>query len=120
MDDPGIFCLRDVWLGLQQNQPRELRDIRVKYISEVKQDVIEKWTNREKVVMNLRVLKDWHVKDWNTRTEESLYKHWRKYFDEKGFTSRAERVFSQLLSSKVSGFHLEFEDSYGFTYFYRI
>ena len=46
MDDPGIFCLRDVWLGLQQNQPKELRDIRVKYISEVKQDVIEKWTNQ--------------------------------------------------------------------------
>ena len=102
MDDPGIFCLRDVWLGLEHNQPQELKDIRVKYISEVKQDVIEKWTNREKVVINLQVLKEWHAKDWSTRTEDSLYNHWYYFFEQKGYISNPERAFSQLLEKKVN------------------
>ena len=72
MEDPGIFCLRDVWLGLEKNWPKELKDLHTKYLDEISENVKSKWQNREKVELNVRVLKEWFVSDWQNLDPESL------------------------------------------------
>ena len=57
-DEPGIFILRDYWLSLEKNQPNEMKVLYYKYLDEIEKDVIEKWTNRERAFIDLRLLKE--------------------------------------------------------------
>ena len=57
-DEPGIFILRDFWLSLEKNQPNEMKVLYYKYLDEIERDVVEKWTNRERTFIDLRLLKE--------------------------------------------------------------
>ena len=94
--------LRDVWLGLEKNQPAELREIYNNYIKEIEADVIEKWESRDKAYMDLRILKDWYVKDWESLTSESLAIKFIKKLEGKEYLTEPGNMFSQLLTSNVS------------------
>ena len=102
MFEPGTFILRDAWLSLEKNQPLEMKVIRQNYLNEIENDVKEKWSNRERTFIDLKVLKDWHQKDWHNRTSDSLCHELLKKFKERKFLTNEEKIFSQLLSSKES------------------
>ena len=71
-------------------------------MAEVERDVIEKWETREKAMIDLRVLKEWHTNDWDIRTDDSLANEWIKFSNEKGFIKEPGNVFVQLLNSGIS------------------
>jgi len=100
MDDPGLFILRDAWLKFEQNQPAEMKDIYRKYLQEIKNDAEEKWTNRERSFLDLRVLQEWYDKDWHTKTRESLYEDLCVKFESKRFIKDSQKMFEGLLSSQ--------------------
>ena len=100
MDDPGLFILRDAWLKFEQNQPKEMKEIHKRYLQEIKNDAEEKWTNRERSFLDLRVLQDWYIKDWHTKTHESLYEDLYVKFESKKFFKERNKMFEQLLDSQ--------------------
>ena len=102
MFEPGTFILRDAWLSMEKNQPLEMKVIRQNYLKEIENDVKEKWANRERTFIDLKLLKDWHQKDWQNRTMDSLCHDLLKKFKDKKFLSSEENIFAQLLSSKES------------------
>ena len=101
MDEPGIFILRDLWLSLEKNQPPEMKVIRQKYLEEIERDVQEKWANRERTFIDLKILKDWYQKDWQTRTKDSLSVELLEKFKKKKFLNSDDDIFAQLLSQKL-------------------
>ena len=101
-DEPGLFILRDYWMSLEKNQPQEMKFIYHKYLDEMERDVREKWINRERAFIDLRILKDWQLKNWQTRTTESLYDELLKRFQEKKFISGESNMFAQLLKNEDS------------------
>ena len=105
IEEKGIFLLRDIFLGMEKNQPAELRDIYNNYLKEIEADVIEKWENRDKAYIDLRVLKDWNVKNWKSLTQESLAIKLIKNLESKGFIDEPGNMFLQLLTSNVSLFY---------------
>ena len=44
--------------------------------------------------------KDWHVKNWNTRTIDSLYGDMIKKFQEKNFLKGEKKMFVQLMKNE--------------------
>ena len=101
-DEPGLFILRDYWMSLEKNPPQEMKFIYHKYLDEMERDVREKWINRERAFIDLRILKDWQLKNWQTRTTESLYDELLKRFQEKKFISGNSNMFAQLLKNEDS------------------
>ena len=101
MDEPGIFILRDLWLSLEKNQPPEMKVIRQRYLEEIERDVQEKWANRERTFIDLKILKDWYQKDWQTRTKDSLSVELLEKFKKKKFLNSDDDIFAQLLSQKL-------------------
>ena len=102
MFEPGTFILRDAWLSLEKNQPLEMKVIRQNYLNEIENDVKEKWANRERTFIDLKILKDWYQKDWYNRTNDSLCHELLRKFKEKKFLIMEDRIFTQLLASKES------------------
>ena len=100
MDDPGLFILRDAWLKFEQNQPIEMQEIHRKYLREIKNEADEKWTNRERSFLDLRVLQDWYEKDWHTKTRESLFEDFYVKFESKKFIKNRSEMFENVLSSQ--------------------
>ena len=100
MFEPGTFILRDAWLSLEKNQPLEMKVIRQKYLNEIENDVNEKWSNRERTFIDLKILKDWYQKDWFNRTNDSLCHELLGKFKEKKFLVSEENIFAQLIGSK--------------------
>ena len=100
MFEPGTFILRDAWLSLEKNQPLEMKVIRQNYLNEIENDVKEKWSNRERTFIDLRILKDWYQNDWFNRTSDSLCHELMQKFKDKKFILSEEKIFAQLLSSK--------------------
>ena len=100
-DEPGLFILRDYWLSLEKNQPLEMKVIYYRYLDEIERDAEEKWTNRERAFIDLRLLKDWQMKNWHTRTTDSLYSELLKKFQDKKFIVGSENLFSQLLKNEA-------------------
>ena len=101
MDEPGIVILRDIWFSFEKNQPEEVRALYQKYLKEIKEDVERKWANRERTIVDLRVLKEWYVKDWHTRTSESLYREIVSKFTSLGFIEDGFGTFSQMPYDKA-------------------
>lgn len=99
-DEPGLFILRDFWLSLEKNQPQEMKIIYYKYLDEIEKDVKEKWTNRERAFIDLRILKDWQLRNWQTRTNDSLYGDLVQKFQEKKFLTGESKMFAQLLKNE--------------------
>ena len=54
------------------------------YIAEVSNHIQERWENREKILMDLRILKKWLPEKWDEMTEEALYEHFMEYFSRSG------------------------------------
>jgi len=100
MDDPGICILRDAWLKFEQNQPQEMQEIHRRYLREIKNDAEEKWTNRERSFLDLRVLQEWYDKDWHTKTRESLYEDLCTKFESKKFIKSRDQMFEGILGSQ--------------------
>ena len=96
MEEPGIFILRDIWLGMEKNQPDEIKQLYQRYLEEIKNDVERKWANRERTIVDLRLLKSWYIKNWHTRTAESLNSELVQKFVEMGFIEDGFGTFSQM------------------------
>ena len=79
-----------------------MKVIRQNYLDEIENDVKEKWANRERTFIDLKMLKEWHQKDWHNRTNDSLCHELLNKFKEKKFMTADENIFSQLLPSKDS------------------
>ena len=101
-DEPGLFILRDYWLSLEKNQPLEMKILYYRYLDEMERDVREKWANRERAFIDLRLLKDWHIKNWQTRTTDSLYAELLQKFHDKKFLNGDQHMFEQVLKNQDS------------------
>ena len=87
-----------------KNKPKEILDIRNKFIGEVQADLDFIWTNRKKLVMEIDVLASWFPENWENMTEVQLYAHFNKHFCyEMRFVKEMGNYFEQLLTSKVFG-----------------
>ena len=96
----GIYILRDFWLQMPKNRREELQDIYEKYLDEVKAHLQEKWDNRERDLIDMKVLKPWYLDDWKSRTVESAAEFFRGKFKERNYFTGASHVFTQLLSEQ--------------------
>ena len=79
-----------------------MKTIHNKYLGEIKDDIDGKWVNRERLVIDLRVLKNWHIEEWEKMNNQSLYNEIIKKFIENGFIEADCQLYTQLLNSKVS------------------
>ena len=106
MDTPdylhGVAILRDFWLGMEKNRPKELQEIYKKHLEEVEESIRDIWDNRDKILIDLKIIKSWHIKNWKTRTNESISKIMLHQFKDMGFISNESHIFSQLLVEDVS------------------
>lgn len=98
----GVAILRDFWLNFEKNRPKELQEIYKKHLEEVEESIRDIWDNRDKILIDLKIIKSWHVRNWKTRTNESLSKIMMHQFKDLGFYSNEAHVFSQLLIEDVS------------------
>ena len=96
----GIYILRDFWLQMPKNRPEELQEIYEKYLEEVKTHLQEKWENRERDLIDMKVLKPWYLDDWKNRTVESTADFFKRKFSERNYFNGASHVFTQLLSEQ--------------------
>lgn len=99
----GIFILRDFWLEMEKNRPQELQDLYEAYLLEVEAHIQEKWDNRERDLIDMKVLKPWFMDDWKTRTTESAAEFYRKTFSERGYFNGETHMFTQLLTDQKVG-----------------
>ena len=87
---------------MEKNRPKEMQDIYEKHLEEVEESIKDIWENREKLLIDLKIIKKWHVKDWKTRTNDSIAKSLLQQFKNMGFLSNEAHIFSQLLIEDVS------------------
>ena len=93
---------------MPKNRPEELQEIYEKYLEEVKAHLQEKWENRERDLIDMKVLKPWYLEDWKNRTVESTAEFFRNKFTERNYINGASHVFTQLLSEqKVIQFNIK-------------
>ena len=85
---------------MKKNQPKELQDIYEGYLKEVEAHIKEKWENRERHLIDMKVLKPWYLHDWKTKTNESAAVFYKKEFEERGYFSGDSHLFTQLLSEQ--------------------
>ena len=85
---------------MPKNRPEELQEIYDKYLEEVKAHIQEKWDNRERDLIDMKVLKPWFLEDWKSRTVESAAEFFKKKFKEREYFNGASHVFTQLLSEQ--------------------
>ena len=84
MDDSGIAVFKDLFFSMVKNQPEEMKRIRRLYLKEIEADIEAKWTNRERVLMDLKLFKNWYNPKWEEMTEDDLFRHFMDYFLRKG------------------------------------
>jgi len=95
---------RDFVCKLIKNKPKELIELRSKFVSEVKQDIHDTWNNRKKLVMNISLLAPWCPTNWENMSETQLYAHFNMQFcTEMRYIMEMGKTFEQLLVSKVFG-----------------
>ena len=70
------------------------------YLEEVEAHIKQKWDNRERDLIDMRVLKPWYLADWKSRTTESAAEFYRKIFTERGYCNGETHMFTQLLSEQ--------------------
>ena len=85
---------------MQKNHPKELKDLYNKYIEEVEADVKEKWANREKFSIDMKVLKDWYINDWEMKDEKALSSEYLVKLVDLKYIKDDENRLAQLLGSK--------------------
>ena len=103
--------IRDFTCKLNKNKPKELIELRNKFVQEVQQDIISVWNNRKKLIMNVSLLAPWCPEDWENMTEIQLYAHFNRQFCiEMRYITEMGSTFEQLLVSKVFGGQIK--DSY--------
>ena len=56
--------------------------------------------SRAVFLTNGHLKKDWHVKNWHSRTTESLYGELIKKFQEKKFIKGEKKMFAQMLKNE--------------------
>ena len=72
-------------------------------MDEVEESIKEVWLNRDKLLIDLKVVKSWHIRNWKERTDESIAKIMMHQFKDLGFLSGDAHVFSQLLVEELFG-----------------
>ena len=53
----GIAIFRDFFLSIEKNRPKELQDIYKKHLEEVEESIKDIWDNREKILIDLKIIK---------------------------------------------------------------
>ena len=87
MGEPGIYILKDMYLSMQKNQPVEMQRIRKLYLKEIENDIEFKWSNRERLLMDLKLFKAWYPEEWKGMSEDDLFRHFMDYFRRNRFQS---------------------------------
>ena len=87
---------------MEKNRPKELQEIYKKHLEEVEESIRDIWENRDRILIDLKIIKSWHIKDWKTRTNESIAKIMMHQYKDLGFISNESHIFSQLLIEDVS------------------
>ena len=72
-------------------------------MDEVEESIKEVWLNRDKLLIDLKVVKSWHIRNWKERTDESIAKILMHQFKDLNFVSGDSHVFSQLLVEDLFG-----------------
>ena len=98
----GVAILRDFWLGIERNRPRELQELYKKHLQEVEDSIKEVWDNRDKILIDLKIVKSWFVRDWKERTNESLSNIMMHQYKDLGYVNGEGHTFTQLLVEDVS------------------
>ena len=96
----GIYILRDFWLEMDKNRPEELQNLYEDYLKEVEAHLKEKWDNRERDLIDMKVLKPWFLHDWKDRTTESAAEFFKTTFANRGYFNGDSHIFTQLLSEQ--------------------
>ena len=91
---------------MDKNKPRELLDLHEAYLDEVEVHINEKWANREKSLIDLKLQKEWYPKNWKTRTTESVAAGIIKVFKKKGWLNGDSHHFAQILAEEVNIRHI--------------
>ena len=85
---------------MEKNRPKELQELYEAYLEEVEAHIQDKWDNRERDLIDMKVLKPWYLADWKTRTTESAAEFYKKAFSEREYFSGETHMFTQLLSEQ--------------------
>ena len=86
---------------MDRNKPSELRDIYTFYIQEIAEDMRTNWENREVILMDLKLLKEWYPKGWQFASQKTLAEGITRLFKKKKFFRNASNMFSQILAEEV-------------------
>ena len=70
IDSDFIRSIRDYLLKFEHNIPTEIKEIRKKFHKEVENSLNEVWTNRKRIVMDIRILQKWLPSHWMTLRKE--------------------------------------------------
>ena len=62
-----------------------MQRIRKLYLKEIENDIEFKWSNRERLLMDLKLFKAWHPEEWKGMSEDDLFRHFMDYFRRDGF-----------------------------------
>ena len=88
-------------MSFDKNKPQELKDLYDCYLNEIRRDLMEQWANREKILMDIKILKPWYPQGWQTATNESITNRALAYFNKEMMINGVHHVFAQLLTAKV-------------------
>ena len=75
----------------------------MKHLDEVEESIKEVWLNRDKLLIDVRVVKSWFIRNWKERTDESVAKILMHQFKDMNFISGESHIFSQLLVEDLFG-----------------
>ena len=79
------------------------KEIYRKHLDEVEESIKEVWLNREKLLIDVRMVKSWHIRNWKERTDESIAKILMHQFKDMNFINGDSHTFSQLLIEDLFG-----------------